>query len=120
MQFFSISCNSCIEFCCVNLVFVLTMLNIEIVSAKIVHTFAEINIVRKALYNITKCTAVVAKSIQTIMSLVMWNKTMEISTLNLQCPHAKMQYNSRKSTVVLAIKCIRTDSDLLINVTFIA
>ena len=91
------------------------MVNMETVSAKIVHTFVEINIVRKALYNITKCTTVVAKSIQIIMSLTRWSKVIRKCTLNPQCFHAKMQYNNRKSTNVLAIKCIKTVNDLPIN-----
>ena len=44
------------------------MWNIEILSARIVHTFTEISIVKNALYNVIKCTVVKAKSIQTIVS----------------------------------------------------
>ena len=112
-------CNSC-SFCCGTLVCVFSVYNIDMHLAKIVHTFIVISTVRNALYNIIKCTVVIAKLIQTIVSFAICSKTMQKCTLNPQLFHAKMQNKSRKSTIVLAIKCSRTDSDLLTNVTSIA
>ena len=89
------------------------MYNIDILSAKIVHTFIVISTVKNDLYNITKCTVVIAKLIQTIVSFAICSKTMQKCSLNPHLFHAKMQNMSRKSTIVLATKCIMTDIDLL-------
>ena len=112
-------CNSC-SFCCCTLVCVFSVYNIDMHSGQIVHTFIEISTVKNDLYCITKRTSVIAKLIQIIVSFAICSKTMQKCSLNPHLFHAKMQNMNRKSTIVLATKCSRTDSDLLTKVTCIA